>query len=219
MSTGNSTCFKNLCGRITMTRKIGRPPKGATNTDSRQKIIDTTIELIRTKGAGFVTVRNVCQAADLSIGTFYHYFRDKDDLMMYFISETSFEDCELKTDIHEIADRICELYMILIDRYLQLGESFMKSFYSTDNKSLSAYMGEREGSFPEGTVMARSEREMLAARDAGIIRKDAAIHEICADICTIVKGCVFEWCLNNATLDIRAALQRIVRSYLHLYIA
>ena len=202
-----------------MTRKIGRPPKGAAKTDSRQKIIDTTIELIRTKGAGFITVRNVCQAADLSIGTFYHYFRDKDDLMMYFISETSFEDCELKTDMRDIAGRICELYMVLIDRYLQLGESFMKSFYSTDNKSLSAYMGEHGGAFPEGTVMARSEREMLAAQEARIIKEDATIHEICADICTIVKGCVFEWCLNNGTLDIHDALCRIVRRYIHEYIA
>ena len=200
-----------------MTRKSGRPPKGKSTIDSRQKIIDTTIELIQSKGAGFITVRNVCQAADLSIGTFYHYFRDKDDLMMYFISETSFEDCKLKTDIHDIADRICELYMILIDRYLQLGESFMKSFYSTDNKSLSAYMGERDGSFPENTVMARSEKEMLAAQEAGVISRDADAHEICADICTIVKGCVFEWCLNDAALDIRATLQRIIRNYLQCY--
>jgi AcrR family transcriptional regulator len=200
-----------------MTRKCGRPPKDASNIDSRQKIIDTTIGLIQSKGADFITVRNVCQAADLSIGTFYHYFRDKDDLMMYFISETSFEDCKLKTDLHNIADRICELYMILIDRYLQLGESFMKSFYSSDNKSLSAYMGEREGSFPEGTVMARSEQEMLAAQDMGIIKEDVDVHEICADICTIVKGCVFEWCLNDAALDIRTTLRRIVRNYLQSY--
>ena len=152
-----------------MPRKCGRPPKDASNIDSRQKIIDTTIKLIKTKGADHITVRNVCQAADLSIGTFYHYFRDKDDLMMYFISETSFEDCELKTDLHDIAGRISELYIVLIDRYLQLGESFMKSFYSTSNKSLSAYMGEQNGSFPDGTVMARSEQEMLAARKDGVI--------------------------------------------------
>jgi hypothetical protein len=93
----------------------------------------------------------------------------------------------------------------------------MKSFYSTDNKSLSANMGEREGSFPEGTVMARSEQEMLAAQDMGIIKEDVDVHEICADICTIVKGCVFEWCLNDAALDIRTTLRRIVRNYLQSY--
>ena len=201
-----------------MTRKCGRPPKDAANIDSRQKIIDTTIKLIKTKGADHITVRNVCQAADLSIGTFYHYFRDKDDLMMYFISETSFEDCELKTDLHDIAGRISELYIVLIDRYLQLGESFMKSFYSTGNKSLSAYMGEQNGSFPDGTVMARSEQEMFAARTAGVIKKDADIHEICADICTIVKGCVFEWCLTDGRLDIHMTLHRIIVSYLDPYL-
>ena len=43
----------------------------------------------------------------------------------------------------------------------------MKSFYSTSNPSLSAYMGEGDGCFAPDTVMARSEVELQAALDAG----------------------------------------------------
>lgn len=200
-----------------MPRKTGRPSKNEESIDSRQKIIETTVALIKEKGADYITVRNVCRAADLSIGTFYHHFRDKDDLMMYFLRETSFEDCVLKTDLSRTADRISELYMHLIDRYMELGEGFMKSFYSTGNRSLSAYMGEQNGAFAPGTVMARSEKEMRDAAEAGYIKKDTDIHTVCMDICTIVKGCVFEWCLNDGNTDIRSVLYRIINNFMLRY--
>ena len=85
-----------------MSKKCGRPLKSENNSENRKKIIDTTTELIKNYGADNLTVRKVCETADLSIGTFYHYFKDKDDLMMYFLRETFFNSCELKTDVHDI---------------------------------------------------------------------------------------------------------------------
>ena len=40
--------------------KRGRPKKEDAATDNKQKIIDTTIELVRKHGADAVTVRSVC---------------------------------------------------------------------------------------------------------------------------------------------------------------
>jgi len=201
-----------------MAKKCGRPAKSADQADSKQKIIDTTIDLIRKNGADYITVRNVCAAADLSIGTFYHYFRDKDDLLMYFVRETSFERCSLKTPLNRIGDRISELYMLLINRYMEFGLDFMKSFYTAGNRSLSAYMSEVEGQFEPDTVMARSESEIAAAQEQGIIKKSVNAHEICMDICTIVKGCVLEWCLMEGNMDIKSALQRIINLYIQNYL-
>ena len=192
----------------------GRPCKSDVTCDNKQKIIDTTIELIKTHGADFLTVRNVCQAAEVATGTFYHYFRNKDDLLMYFIRDISFDKCELKTPIRDISGRVCELYMNLIDRYMELGRDFMRNFYTTDNQALSAYMGVTDGRFAEGTVMERCECELLSAQENGIIKKNADIHILSADICTIVKGCVFEWCLNDGEMDITSILDRIIGSYI-----
>ena len=200
-----------------MSNRSGRPSKG-NEQNSKEKIINTTISTIRKKGADAVTVRDVCEAAGLSIGTFYHYFRDKDDLMMYFLRDTSFDSFKLKTPLSDIAGRISELYMHLIQKYMDLGIDFMKSFYSTGNQSLSAYMGEVDGAFAEGTVMARSETEMEDALKSGMINPDADIHLICIDICTIVKGCVFEWCLNNGQTDMESCLNRILKNYLNNYL-
>jgi AcrR family transcriptional regulator len=199
-----------------MSNRSGRPAKGS-EQNSKEKIINEAVSIIRRKGADAVTVRDVCESAGLSIGTFYHYFRDKDDLMMHFLRETSFDSYEFLTPLSDIAGRITELYMHLIGKYMDLGLDFMKSFYSTSNQSLSAYMGEVNGAFASGTVMARSEAEMRNALSAGFIKADTDIHTVCMDICTIVKGCVFEWCLNDGRPDIESILHRILENYLRSF--
>ena len=200
-----------------MANKRGRPSKASEPTDAKQKLIDTTVELIKKYGADTITVRSVCEEAGLSIGTFYHHFQNKDDLLMYFVREASFDSFALETPLEDVAGRICELYMHLIDRYLTLGEEFMKSFYTTGNKALSAYMGQENGCFADGTVMARCERELIDAREQGFLKKDADPHLLSMDICTIVKGCVFEWALDDGRLDIAESLHRIVKAYLETY--
>ena len=200
-----------------MANKRGRPSKASVPTDAKQKLIDTTVELIKKYGADTITVRSVCEEAGLSIGTFYHHFQNKDDLLMYFVREASFDTFVLETPLEDVAGRICELYMHLIDRYLTLGEEFMKSFYTTGNKALSAYMGQENGCFADGTVMARCERELIDAREQGFLKKDADPHQLSMDICTIVKGCVFEWALDDGRMDIAESLRRIVKAYLETY--
>ena len=197
-----------------MAEKRGRPPKTAEPQDAKQKLIDTTVELIKKYGADSITVRNVCEEAGLSIGTFYHHFKNKDDLLMHFVREASFDKFVLETPPSDVAGRVCELYMHLIDRYLALGEEFMKSFYTTGNKALSAYMGQSDGCFAEGTVMARCEKELLTAQAQGYLKKDADAHLMSMDICTIVKGCVVEWALNEGRINISQSMRRIVGQYL-----
>ena len=195
-------------------KKSGRPGKNEANRACKEAILNATVDLIGSIGADAVTVRKVCEKADVSIGTFYHYFSDKNDLMMAFVREDSFDGFDLQTPLTDIAGRITELYMHLIERYQDLGRDFMKSFYTTGNQALSAYLDEVDGRFAEGTVMARSEKELDAAVIAGILQPDLNIHQIAMDVCTIVKGCVFEWCLTENRMNIQETLSRIMHRYL-----
>lgn len=196
-----------------MAGKRGRPCKAAAQADTKQLLIAAAVALIKKYGADSITVRNVCDESGLSIGTFYHHFQNKDDLLMHFVRETSFDSFDLETPPSDIAGRICELYMHLIDRYLALGEEFMKRFYTTGNTALSAYMGQTDGKFAEGTVMARCERELVDAQALGFLKKEADAHTLSMDICTIVKGCVFEWALDDGNMEIETALRRIIGAY------
>ena len=194
-------------------KKTGRPGKNDASRECRDAILKATVALIDDIGADAVTVRKVIEKADVSTGTFYHYFSDKNDLMMSFVREESFDDFDLKTPLKDVAGRQVELYMHLINRYQALGKNFMKRFYTTDNQALSAYLDEEDGRFADGTVMARSEKELELSAAQGYLSASADLHLIAMDVCTIVKGCVFEWCLTRECVEIQETLNRILRLY------
>ncbi|MBR2288898.1 MAG: TetR/AcrR family transcriptional regulator [Clostridia bacterium] len=194
-------------------KKSGRPGKNEESRACKDAIFQAAVSLIEESGAGAVTVRKVMEKAGVSTGTFYHYFADKNDLMMAFVREDSFDGFVLETPMEDIAGRMTELYLHLIRKYQALGKTFMKSFYTTDNRALSAYMNEQDGVFIPGTVMARSETELKAAAEKRILRTDTDLHQTAKDLCTMVKGCVFEWCLTEDGMDIGETLGRIFGRY------
>ena len=185
--------------------------------ENKSKILEATVQLLKEKGVENVTVRNVCAKAGIAVGTFYYYFQNKDDLMFYFVSE-GFYDADLRSSENNITSRIIELYMTLINHYLELGLPFVKSFYSNNNLALSAYMTDTDEKFMTNSIMAKSEDEMEKAYKLGLIVDGTDLHMVCKDLCTIVKGSVFEWCLCNGLMDIETVVSRIITSYLDGYL-
>ncbi len=66
-----------------------RPDKG-----TRQKLIDTAADLIWTSSYGSVSVDDICRAANVKKGSFYHYFPSKADLAIAAMEEHFAEDLE-----------------------------------------------------------------------------------------------------------------------------
>ena len=50
------------------------------------------------------------------------------------------------------------------------------------------------------------------------IKSNINSHVICQDICTIIKGCVFEWCLSGEKFDIETTIHRIIKTYLEKFL-
>ncbi len=183
--------------------------------ENKDKIIDATIGLIKKEGIDAVNVRSVCKAAGIGTGTFYYYFKNKDDLLLSFIMVSSFKNIELSSPTSDLAGRIIELYTILIDKYLSFGKEFMKSFYTPSNTALAAYMSEADGNFLDDTIMARCQTEIELAKINGYYDSLVNAHELSGDICSIVKGIIFEYALNCSNFDIHETMNRMIKKYLH----
>ena len=106
-----------------MPRKCGRPPKSAEPMDARQKLIDATVALIKREGADAVTVRSVVEESGLSIGTFYHHFKNKDDLLMYFVKETSFDILSVSTNLVAFCGGKEDFYQACFDYVIESGKT------------------------------------------------------------------------------------------------
>lgn len=55
--------------------------------DKKQKIIDAAYDLFIENDYKDVNIRSIAKKAGISIGSFYQYFDDKDDLYLYLIAE------------------------------------------------------------------------------------------------------------------------------------
>ncbi len=55
-------------------------PKYAAKTDARAKLLDAALMVIRTKGYSATTVDDLCKAAGVTKGAFFHHFKSKDEL-------------------------------------------------------------------------------------------------------------------------------------------
>lgn len=62
---------------------------------TKQRILDTAEQLIREKGFDKVSVDDIVAACGVAKGTFYHYFRSKDEILVY-ITRTPYEELKRK---------------------------------------------------------------------------------------------------------------------------
>ena len=199
-----------------MRGKSGRPRKEEQG-DSRAKIIHATIRLVNKLDPASITIRKVCEKASVSIGTFYHYFRNKNELMMYFIREIYYFKGTLSTPEDDITGRICELYDYYLDIVVNLGWEFMRQFYHSSNMDVESYKnnkGENVFDTDHPTYIKCSEIEMLRAYDMGLLMEDVNIRDACLDIATIVVGCITRWCMVSNDVDLKEMAHRIIRNYM-----
>ena len=55
-------------------------PRSNTQTGARPKLLDAALSVIRTKGYSATSVDELCAAAGVTKGAFFHYFKTKDEL-------------------------------------------------------------------------------------------------------------------------------------------
>ena len=56
---------------------------------TKQKIIDSAIDLFSKDSYGKVSIAQICKNAKISNGIIYNYFRNKEELFTYLLEETS----------------------------------------------------------------------------------------------------------------------------------
>ncbi|NLC66144.1 MAG: TetR/AcrR family transcriptional regulator [Clostridium sp.] len=73
-------------------------------TLKKKEIVDVMVSLMDEEGLKKVTVKDICKTANISIGSFYHYFESKDSIVedMYKLMDEFFLVNESKIKSHEM---------------------------------------------------------------------------------------------------------------------
>ena len=167
--------------------------------ETKAKIFRAAKHILQKQGYEQLSIKNICEEAGVSNGSFYHHFKTKDDLLSYYIEEQP----SINPDLLDMPQNAAEAKAAIIQVYLnyvhycqELGVEFMSNYYTPKNQSLNPLI-RTERPYPIVTV----HNYLQKAIDADIIKPDLDLEDITTDIRMIVIGNVFEWCLKSGDAD------------------
>ncbi len=150
---------------------------------------------MRKKGYSRVTIREICKAAGVSIGTFYVYFANKSDLFqdIHKESDTFFRETVAKELESGSAE---QKIMNYVGHYARLnirtGETDMKILYTTENTWFSRHR-------PMQQVLVEIVQK---GQENGELCSDMTSQEIVDMIFVFMRGCCYDWCMKKGSFDL-----------------
>ncbi len=180
--------------------------------ETKEKIFQAAKRILLKKGYEELSIKNICEEAGVSNGSFYHHFKTKDDLLSYYIEDQPTINPDLLETPENVAgvkEGIIQVYLNYVKYCRELGVEFMSGYYDTKNQALNAAI-RTERPYPIVTVQTYVEK----AEAAGIVSLNVEIDEFTTDIRMIVIGNVFEWCLRHGDTDFEGNMSRSLGKYL-----
>ena len=154
--------------------------------ETKARIFRAAKQILQKKGYEELSIKNICEEAGVSNGSFYHHFKTKDDLLSYYIEEQPSINpdlLDLPDNSEEVKIAIIRVYLNYVEYCRELGVEFMAGYYNPKNQALNPVI-RTERPYPIVTVQTYVEK----AIEAGVARLNVAIEEFTTDIRMIVIG-------------------------------
>lgn len=91
--------------------------------ETKERIFQAAKQILQKKGYEELSIKNICEEAGVSNGSFYHHFKTKDDLLSYYIEDqpTINRTCWTCESVEEVKRAIIEVYMNYVKYCEELG--------------------------------------------------------------------------------------------------
>jgi AcrR family transcriptional regulator len=180
--------------------------------ETKERIFQAAKNILQRSGYEALSIKNICEEAGVSNGSFYHHFKTKDDLLSYYIEAQPTinpELLDLPQNKEDAKRAIVEVYLNYVSYCKELGVEFMAGYYTPRNQALNPDI-RTERPYPIVTVQKYLEK----AVDANAISLNLSIQEVVTDIRMLVIGNVFEWSMRNGEVDFAENMKRSISHYL-----
>lgn len=167
----------------------------------REEIIDKAIRLMNKVGMENLTVRMICEAAEISAGTFYHYFSNKSDLIMELFN--LIDEYLEENVIDQLQD---DDEFINIINYCNGFAEYVNSVGVERSRLISStFPNYNDGNFQDErkrTLYASLNQIIERGQGKGQIRQDYTINQLTDMIIVTLRGYAFDWTRRNGAYDL-----------------
>lgn len=163
---------------------------------TKEKIYNTSIKLFKSKGFDNVTIQDIAIASNVSVGSFYNYYKSKNDILnqQYIVADVIFKDFVENGIIGNTTKEKIKNYMLFyIDFVKNQPFDFIKILYNNNNKLFI-----KDGRAMQ-TLLDPIINEGIKSEE---ITASMNVNEINEFLYQAMRGLIFHWCLHEGNFDI-----------------
>ncbi len=110
--------------------------------DTKNKIYKVSITLFEKYGYDNVHIKDIAKGADISVGTFYHYYKSKEDVFYeIYVRADQYFDTTVREELKEeySVDRIIEFFDYYASKNMDTDIDTLKQMLCINNKNYIKY--------------------------------------------------------------------------------
>lgn len=182
-------------------------PYFKTDNEEKKRIFDIALALMDDIGYEKMTIRRICHEAEISTGKFYHYFASKQQLLFFFYTQADDRydnECRQLLQGKPIREQILLFYTWYGEYLESFGVEFVTNFFSNNNPAMNTHI------YNNPVILITDNLIMEAIQNGYVLRNGQTVREISNDICMIVKGVIFDWCVRHGEFSISESIHKLL---------
>lgn len=181
---------------------------------TREKLLKSAIKLVHQNGMKQLTVRNVCEDAGLSTGSFYNLFSGKEELVAYYLKYaflTYKQQAEEEAKQYNPIERVLLMYRFYLKCCKEVGLEFVSALYASN---LNPFFDFMHRDSDDDLIISVVRQYINEGKEAGLIREEVDTNEALLRIAAASTGLLFYWCVFDGKMDIDYQLDNAIKTYL-----
>ena len=177
---------------------------------TKDSILQASMKLMKERGYINTTIRDICAAAGVSVGTFYTYFPSKQDIFADLFSAADELFCS-KVANQVVGETVCDKIVDYFRYYARLnldsGIEVMKVVYNSEN---TWFIKTRPMQYVLTNLIIEGQKN-------GELVDDADPDDVTFFFYTMARGCCYSWCIRNGKYDLESQLADYIARALTIY--
>lgn len=180
--------------------------------ETRDRIFQCAIELFAQKSYENVKISDICHAAHVSTGAFYHHFDTKENILNegYRNFDEQIREAWKNHTQTDLFDDICFLIQFQLEAISAKGHLFATQFFKNQLSNKDKYILDQNRFFYQ-KIRELVEKGVVA----GKLKGDVSM--ITENILRISRGTIYDWCLHEGAYELISCGIKDVKQLLMVY--
>lgn len=179
---------------------------------TKKLILDETLKLMKIKNFDDISVQEICKAAGVTTGAFYHHYNSKAQIIVaaYLQFDEYFQE-KIMSEISTSGakDEILR-YLSEQGAYaVNIGIDIIRNIYKAQVDNASDFLLS-----PERRIHSGLNELVCKGLDSGELKSSRPVEQIAEELLIISRGVIYNWALCHGDYDLVAKLRSIVSAYL-----